>query len=195
MECFDVSIALQALIGVSLIIAGTPLMASHGRVIRGYGAYCFAFGFFVLAVAASGSELGSFNYNSRRYMLAVGSAIAIVAGTFMLYYHLQEKIRGALKDHLGGHPVVKEDIIKSIPMIDHILIYAGFAGMVFAISLNDDNSFNYLRAAMALGAFVVIGYTKNKMLESMVSDQDTQRHQLAHLLSYGLLVLAIAYSC
>jgi len=195
MECFDVSLALHALIGASLIVAGANLMMHIGRVARGYGAYCFAFGYFILALAASGRDVGDFDMKSRRYLLGVGSAIAIVAGTFMMYYHVQERVKKALQGHLEGHPVAREDIIKSIPIIDHLLMYAGFAGLVLTMALREDNSFNIVKAALAVGAFLVIGYTKNKMLEAMVNGQDVQKHQLAHLLSWGLLILAIAYTC
>ena len=47
MQCFDMMNTFHALVGVSLIIAGTHLMTNVGRVIRGYGSYCFAFGFFI----------------------------------------------------------------------------------------------------------------------------------------------------
>ena len=195
MECFDVSLALHALIGASLIVAGANLMMHVGRVTRGYGAYCFAFGYFILGLAAAGRDVGNFDVRSRRYLLGVGSAIAVVAGTFMMYYHVQERVRNALKGHLSGHPTVREDIIKSIPIIDHVLVYAGFAGLVLTMALREDNSFNVVKGALAVGAFAVIAYTKNKMLEALVQGEDVQKHQIAHLLSWGLLVLAVAYSC
>lgn len=195
MECFDVPLALHALIGASLIVAGANLMMHVGRVARGYGAYCFAFGYFILGLAAAGRDVGDFDVNSRRYLLGVGSAIAIVAGTFMMYYHVQDRVRQALKGQMAGYPAVRQDIIKSIPIIDHVLIYAGFAGLVMTVALREDNSFNLVKAALAVGAFLVIGYTKNKMLEALVNGQDVQKHQIAHLLSWGLLILAIAYSC
>ncbi len=195
MECFYVSLALHALIGASLVIAGSHLMMHVGRVARGYGAYCFAFGYFILGLAASGHDVGNFDIRSRRYMLGVASAVAIVAGTFMMYYHVQESVHQAMKGQMAGYPIERRDIIKSIPIIDHILIYAGFAGLVLTISLREDNTFNLVKAALAIGAFLVIGYTKNKMLEAVINGQDIEKHQLAHLLSWGLLVLAIAYSC
>ncbi len=195
MECFDVPLALHALIGASLIVAGANLMMHPGRVSRSYGAYCFAFGYFILGLSAAGRDVGNFDVTSRRYLLGVGSAIAVVAGTFMMYYHVQDRARQALKGQMAGYPVVRQDIIKSIPIIDHILIYAGFAGLVMTIALREDNSFNLVKAGLAVGAFLVIGYTKNKMLEALVNGQDVQKHQIAHLLSWGLLVLAIAYSC
>ena len=191
MECFDIPLALHTLVGVSLIVAGTNLMMHVGRVTRGYGAYCFAFGYFILGVAASGRDLGTFT-QSRRFLLGVGSAIAIVAGTFMLYFHIQALVRQTVTGRL---PTASKDIIKSIPIIDHILIYAGFAGLVLAIALRDDNSFNLVKATLAVGAFLVIGYTKTKMLEALVQGQNVQRQQIAHILSWGLLVLAVAYSC
>nr|QBK87990.1 MAG: hypothetical protein LCMAC202_03510 [Marseillevirus LCMAC202] len=194
MECFDVPLALHSLIGISLIIAGTNLMMHVGRVARGYGAYCFAFGYFILGLAAAGRDVGNIDVKSRRYLLGVGSAIAVVAGTFMMYYHVQDRVRQALKGQMAGN-TVRKDIIKSIPIIDHVLIYAGFAGLVLTIALREDNSFNLVKGALAIGAFLVIGYTKNKMLEAIVNGQDVQKHQIAHILSWGLLVLAIAYSC
>ena len=195
MECFDITLALHAVIGASLIVAGANLMMHVGRVARGYGAYCFAFGYFILGLSAAGRDVGNFDVTSRRYMLGVASAIAIVAGTFMMYYHVQDRARQAIKGHMAGYPTVRKDIIKSIPIIDHILIYAGFAGLVLTISLKEDNSFNLVKCALAVGAFLVIGYTKNKMLEAMVNGKDVEKHQVAHILSWGLLVLAIAYSC
>lgn len=195
MDCFDVSLALHALIGASLIVAGANLMMQVGRVSRGYGAYCFALGYFILGLSAAGSDVGDFDVKSRRYLLGLGSAIAIVAGTFMMYYHVQERIKQALKGHLAGLPVLREDIIKSIPIIYHILIYVGFAGLVVTVGLDENNGFNYVKAGLALGAMLVIGYTKNKMLEAVVNNQNVQRHQIAHILSWGLLVLAISYEC
>nr|QBK87126.1 MAG: hypothetical protein LCMAC201_00280 [Marseillevirus LCMAC201] len=191
MDCIDISLGLHAVIGVSLIVAGTNLMMNVGRVSRAFGAYCFTFGYFILGLAASGSDVGDFNVQSRRYLLGIGSAIAIVAGTFMMYYHVQERVRQALQN---GN-AVRESIIKSIPMIDNVLIYAGFAGLVLTIALREDNSFNLVKASLALGAFLVIGYTKNQMLEAIVNGQNVQKHQIAHILSWGLLVLAISYSC
>ena len=195
MECFDVPLALHALIGASLIVAGANLMTNANRVARGYGAYCFAFGYYILGLAAAGRNISDFDLQSRRYLLGVGSAIAIVAGTFMMYYHVQERVRQALKGRMEGTPMIREDIIKSIPIIDHVLIYAGFAGLVLTVALREDNSFNLVKAALAVGAFMVIGYTKNKMLDAMVNGQDAQKHQIAHILSWGLLVLALSYSC
>ncbi len=194
MECFDIPLALHTLVGVSLIVAGTNLMMHVGRVTRGYGAYCFAFGYFILGVAASGHDLGTFT-QGRRFLLGVGSAIAVVAGTFMMYYHVQDLVRRSVTGRLSGYPAASKDIIKSVPILDHILIYAGFAGLVLAIALRNDNSFNLVKAALAVGAFLVIGYTMTKMIEALVQGQNVQRQQIAHILSWGLLVLAVAYSC
>lgn len=191
MECFDTSLALHALIGASLIVAGANLMMHVGRVARGYGAYCFALGYFVLGLSAAGRDVGSFDIQSRKYILGLSSAVAIVAGTFMMYYHVQERVQQALQ----GYPTLSEDIVKSIPVIDNILIYGGFVGLVLTMSIGDDNSVNYVKGALALGALAVIGYTKNKMLQALLDGQDVEKHQLAHLLSWGLLVLAVAYSC
>ena len=185
------SLALHTLIGASLIIAGSNLMMHFGKVARGYGAYCFAFGYFILGLAVAGQNVGAYDVRSRRYLLGVGSAVAIVAGTFMTYYHIQEKIKAMMQ----SNTVVSESIIKTIPVIDDVLIYAGFAGLVLAMALRDDGSFNIVKASLAVGAFMVIGYTKAKMLEALVNGQDTQKQQVAHLLSWGLLVLAVAYSC
>lgn len=195
MECFDVSIALHALIGVSLIVAGANLMMHVGRVARGYGAYCFAFGYFILGLSAAGRDVGTFDPKSRRFLLGVGSALAVVAGTFMMYYHVQDRVSKVLEGRFSNLPAVKENILKSIPIIDNILIYAGFAGLVLTISIREDNSFNMIKAVLAIGAFLVIGYTQNKLMEAVVNGQDIQRQQIAHLLSWGLLVLAVAYSC
>jgi len=196
MDCFDSSLAMYALIGVSLIIAGAKLMMHVGRVTRGYGAYCFAFGFLIIGLAAGGRRsLLAYDLRSRRYLLGVGSAIAVVAGTFMMYYHVQDRVSKLLKNRLDGVPQVRDDIIKSIPIIDHVLIYAGYAGLVLTIALRDDNSFSVVRALLALGAFMVIGYTKNKLLEATVKGEKIENHQLAYILSHGLLVLAIAYRC
>ena len=191
MDCFDVSIALHTLIGASLIVAGSNLMMHFGKVARGYGAYCFAFGYFILGLAAAGQNVGGYDVRSRRYLLGVGSAVAIVAGTFMMYYHVQEKVKTMMQN---GN-VLTDSIVKSIPMIDNLLIYAGFAGLVLTMALRDDGGFNMVKAALAVGAFMVIGYTKGKMLEALVNGQNVQKQQIAHLLSYGLLVLAVAYSC
>lgn len=195
MDCFDLSLAMHAMIGASLIVAGSYLMLNVGKVARGYGAYCFALGYFILGVSASGRDVADFDFSSRRYILGLGSVTAIVAGTFMMYYHVQDRVSQLLQDRMTGYPTIRDDIVKSIPIIDNILIYGGFAGLVLAISLRDDNSFNLVKAGLAVGAFAVIGYTKNKMIESMVSGKDVQKHQLAHLLSWGLLVLAVAYTC
>ncbi len=195
MECFDVTLSLHALIGASLIVAGANLMMRLDRVSRGYGAYCFAFGYFILGLAAAGRNVGNIDLASRRYMLGLASAIAIVAGTFMMYYHVQERVRAVMKGRMEGAPALREGILKSIPLIDNVLIYAGFAGLVLTVGLREDNSFNMVKGALALGALLVIGYTKNRMLEAVVNGQNVEKHQVAHILSWGLLVLAIAYNC
>ena len=191
MECFDVSLSIHALIGASLIVAGANLMMHVGRVARGYGAYCFALGYFVLGLSAAGRDVGSFDIQSRKYILGLASAVAIVAGTFMMYYHVQERLQQLMQNP----GLIQENIIKSIPIIDHILIYGGFAGLVVTMALGDNNEINYIKGGLGVGALAVIGYTKNRMLQALIDGQNVEKHQLAHLLSWGLLVLAIAYSC
>jgi hypothetical protein len=197
MECFDVPMALHALIGCSLIVAGANLMMQIGTVLRAFGAYCFAFGYFLLGLAASGYNIGDFNLTSRRYLLGVGSALAIVAGTLLMYYHIQVLIRQAIQGQLSSDEigVISKDVITAIPVFDHVLIYAGFAGLVLTVALRDDNSFNMTKAGLALVALLVIGFTKNKMLQAVINGQDVQKTMIAHILSWGLLILAIAYSC
>lgn len=191
MECFDVSLSIHALIGASLVVAGANLMMHVGRVARGYGAYCFALGYFVLGLSAAGRDVGSFDVQSRKYILGLASAVAIVAGTFMMYYHVQERLQQLMQNP----GMIQENIIKSIPIIDHILIYGGFAGLVVTMALGDNNTVNYVKGGLGIGALAVIGYTKNRMLQALIDGQNVEKHQLAHLLSWGLLVLAIAYSC
>lgn len=195
MDCFDVSLAVHSLIGISLIVSGSYLMIHNSRFARGYGAFCFALGYFILGLAASGQNVDTINFASRRYLIGIGSIVAIVAGTFMMYYHVQERVASFLKNRLENHPTIREDIINSIPVIDHVLIYAGFAGLVLTISLENNNTFNAVKAVLAVGALLAISYTKNRMLQAMVSGQDVQQNQLAHLFSWGLLVIAIAYIC
>lgn len=192
MECFDVPLAMHALVGSSLVVAGANLMMHVNGVTRGYGAYCFAFGYFLLGLAAAGRDFGSPDFTDRRYLLGVGSAIAVVAGTFMMYYHLQDRVRKMLSGQL---PQLSMGIVSAIPIVDHILIYAGYAGLVLSVAMRSDGSFNMVKGGLALGAFVVIGYTKNKMVEAVMEGKNVQKHQIAHILSWLLLVLAIAYSC
>ena len=194
MECFDVSLALNSLVGASLVVAGSKLMMHPGRVARGYGAYCFALGFLILGLAAAGQGVGEFDLRSRRYLIGVGSAAAVVAGTFMMYYHVQENVHRALMGHADpAH--LGEAVVKSIPVIDHVLIYGGYAGLVVAAGMSDYGDFNFVKAGLVLAALVVIGYTKGKMLEAVASGQDAEKHQVGHLLSWGLLVLALGYNC
>lgn len=195
MECVDVPLALHALIGATLIVAGSNLMMSVASVARGFGAYCFAFGYFILGMSASGRDVGNFDVKNHRYLLGLGSAVAIVAGTFMMYYHVEDRVRQMLKGQMEGVPQVRENIIKSIPIIDHILIYAGYAGLALTISMDDNKHINPVKAGLAVGAFMVIGYTKTKMINAMADGQNIQKHQIAHILSWGLLIMAIAYSC
>ena len=195
MDCFDVTLALNSLVAVSLIVAGNHLMMHHNHVTRGYGAYCFAFGYFILGVTASGQSLDRVNVRSRRYLLGVGSAIAVVAGSFMTQFHAKEHVKKLLSGHLRDYPEAKQDIMKAIPVIDHVLVYGGYAGLVLALALNDNNRVNYVRGALAVGAFAVIGYTYNRMLDSYIKNKDIREHQIAHILSWGLLVIATAYKC
>jgi hypothetical protein len=195
MDCFDTSLGLHALVGASLVVAGANLMMHVNKVARGYGAYCFAFGYFILGVCASGNHLGDANPGTQRYLLGLGSAVAVVAGTFMMYYHVQEKVKSLLQDSMNNLPAVRDNLIASIPVIDHVLIYGGFIGLVMAVGLNNDGSVNMVRGGMALVALLVIGHTKTKMVDALVTGDSVQRHQLAHILSWGLLVLAIAYKC
>ena len=195
MDCLDRSVSLNALVAISLIIAGSNLMINKGVVVANFGAFCFALGYFILALAASNTSLDRLRLSDRRYVLALGSAVAIVAGTFLMYYHIQTRLRELLAKRLAGYPVVREDIVKSIPVLHHVLIYGGLMGLVLAISLRRNGSLNLVKGGLALAAVVVIGYTKQQMLEALVADKDATRHQVAHLLSYLLLVLAVAYKC
>ena len=197
MECVDVSLALHALVGVSLVVAGANLMTHMGQFARGFGAYCFALGYLMLGSAASGRNFGEVNLQNRRYLIGVGSAAAIIAGTFLMYYHVQDLLTKLLK---GGRleedlPQVTADILKSIPLVYQLLIYAGFAGLVLTIAMREDGTFNMVKGALALGSFLVVGYTRNELLKAMVHGADLEKNQVAHMLSMGLLVLAIAYNC
>ena len=191
MECFDTSLALHALIGASLIIAGANLMARGEKVTRGYGAYCFALGYFIIGIAAAGRDVGRLHLTSRRYILGLGSATMIVASTFMEHYHAQQKIRQLLnKNDEQSMP-----LSNMLPKISQSLMYIGFAGLTITIAVRDDGSTNLVKGSLALGAFLMIGYTRSRLLDSMVSGQAVQKHRIAHMLSWGLLVLAISYSC
>ena len=195
MECFDVSNAMHALVGASLIVAGSMLMTQSDKVGRGFGAYAFAFGYLLLGLAASGQTVGKIDVKSRRYMLGIASVIAIVAGHFMVQYHVQDAVSKAVKDHMAGYPVLQEDIIRSIPVIDNVLIYAGYAGLIATIAMKKDGSFDLVKGALALGAVLVMGYTRDRYVKAMVSGESVDNHKIAHILSYGLLVLAISYKC
>jgi len=191
MECFDISNAMYSLLGVTLIVAGNLLMSQSDKVGRGYGSYCFALGFFILGLAASGQNINNIDFMNHRYLLAIASVIAIIAGHFINQYHMQNKTREAIQKQLSGEQVS----VESIPMIINVLVYAGYAGLVIAIGLNSDNSFNLVKCSLALGAVLVIGYTRNMYIKSIMSGESVDKHQLAHILSYVLLVLAISYSC
>jgi len=191
MDCFDSVRALNAVIGATLIVSGSHLMMHIGNVARAFGAYAFALGYFVLALAA----IGSTNHHSNKFIIGMASALAIVAGTFMMYYHVQDRAKKALENHLKGLPLVKDDIIKSIPLIYHLLVYLGFAGLVLTIGMNNDGTFNWTKGALALAALVVIGYTKTRLLEAAVDGKNLEKHQIAHILSWGLIVIAVGYNC
>jgi membrane associated rhomboid family serine protease len=193
MKCFDSLAALLTFHSAALIVAGAKLMTNPNVVSRGFGAFCFAFGYLLLGVTASGNDLGSINYRSRRYMIGIGAALSVIAGTFLLYYHVQDKINKALPEMLK-HQEFRDNILKSIPVISHVLIYAGFAGIILSMALNDDNSVHYVKALMGLVAFAVIYYTKQKMLNGMLKGS-SNKQQIAHILSWGLLILAISYNC
>jgi hypothetical protein len=193
MKCFDSLAALLTFHSAALIVAGSKLMTNSNVVSRGYGAFCFAFGYLLLGITASGNDLGNINYSSRRYLIGIGSSLSVIAGTFILYYHVQDRINKALPEMLK-HPEFRTEIINSIPVISHILIYAGYTGIILAMALQDDNTLDYIKALMAIGAFVVIYYTKNKMLEAMVNGS-SNKQQIAHILSWGLLIIAISYNC
>ena len=194
MECFDVTLGLHSLIAASLIIAGTKLMMNVNNVARGFGAYCFAFGYYILGMTASGNKIDVFTLMNKRYYIGLISVIAIVAGTFMMYYHVQDQVRKFLEPNVVG-PKAREDIIKSIPIIYHILVYGGFLGLVITIALDSYDNINIIKALLAIGALSVIGYTKYKMLEAVVLGKNVQKSQIAHILSWGLLIIAISYSC
>ena len=114
MECFDLPLALHALIGVSLIVAGAHLMTHINTVSRGYGAYCFAFGYLLLGLSASGHDIGSFDFRNVRYLVALVSIVSIIAGTFMMYYHVEARVKSALNDNYA-------DIVKAFK-IEAVLI-------------------------------------------------------------------------
>lgn len=192
-DCLNVQNSLHALIGASLIVAGSNLMMQPTRLTRGYGAYCFAFGYLILGLSAVDRDVGTFDMTSRRYLLGVGSVVAIVAGTFMMYYHVQDRVRGILQGRLPQAPA--DVIIKSVPVIDNLLIYVGYAGLVASIAIREDMSVNLTKGAMALVALLVIGYTKTNMLRAAVDGVELEKHQILHLLSWGLLILAIGYKC
>jgi hypothetical protein len=170
-------------------------MTHYSSISRGYGAYCFAFGYFILCLAAAGRDVTTYDSASRRYMLGLASAISIVAGTFLMYFHIQSKIAALLANPLADLPQLSDSITKSVPIIDHVLIYAGFIGLIVTIAMREDGTYNLTRGGLALGAFLVIGYTKTKLIDALVQGKDLQKYQAAHLLSWGLLVMAIAYSC
>lgn len=195
MDCINQSLALHSLISISLIIAGSKLMMSVGRVSRGYGAYCFALGYLLLGLAASGSRLENLNIRDHRYLLGMASVVAIVAGTFMMYYHVQEAVSELLKDRLENLPALKENIINSIPIVDSLLLYGGLIGLAVTIGMRRDGSIDMMKLGMAVAALAVVGYTKRRMLEAVISGKDVQRAQLIHIASYLLIVLAIAYKC
>lgn len=193
LDCIDIPNSLHALIGVSLILAGSNLMMQANRIPRGYGSYCFALGYLILGLSAVDRDVGTLDLTSRRYLLGVGSIVAIVAGTFMMYYHVQDRVRDMLKN---GLPQLSTDaIVKSIPVIDNVLVYLGYAGLVVAIAMREDMTFNLVKGAMALVALLVIGYTKTNMLQASINGVELEKHQLSHFLSWGLLILAIGYSC
>ena len=196
MDCVDVSLALSALVGVSLIIAGSRLMINPDQVSSGFGSFSFALGFLIVALAASGNNAANVDLKSRRYLIALGSVVAIVAGTFMTFYHIKNKIRSLLSSEMVIEEFdLREEVINSIPSVDNLLIYVGYIGLVVAIALRDDNSFNLVKGALAAGAILVVSYTKKRMVEATIVGGDVEKTHLAHILSYGLLVLAIAYKC
>jgi len=195
MECFDSLVAIHALIGASLIVAGASLMMHRSNVIRGFGAFCLAFGYFLLGVSASGSTLDNLNLRSHRYIVGLASAVAIVAGTFMMFYHAQDEVRKILEARIHGHTVVVDDIISSIPIIDHVLVYAGFAGLVLAMSMTEFGGISPVKAILGVAAVLVICHTQRRMVEALIQGKGVEKSTLAHILSWGLIAVAIGYSC
>lgn len=195
MDCLDVHLSLHALLGASLVLAGANLMMHSGSVIRGYGAYCFALGYLILGLCAAGHHLGDVELRSRRYLLGVASAVAVVVGTFMTYYHLQERVHALVVKSENGEDVTDADVASDVPMLDHVLVYGGMAGLVLTAALHDNGHVDYVKGGLVAGALAVIGYTKNSMLRAVVSGENVERSQTAHILSWGLLVLALAYRC
>lgn len=191
MDCFDISTGLNSLVGVTLLVAGSNLMMNFNTICRIFGAFSFTLGYYIVGLAASGHKLGDLNLDNPRYLLGIGSVIAIVAGTFMLYYHVQDYI----KKKLSGYHRVKSSLVKSIPIIVHLLMYGGLAGLVATISMKEDGSFNTTKALMASGAVLTIGYTKLNMLNSIGEHDSFQKHQLTHVLSWILFIISIAYTC
>lgn len=190
MNCLDLSISIHALLGVTLILASTQLMLSVGNIVRGFGVFCFSLGYIVFGLSASGNNLTNITFN-RRYIIALASIVCIIAGTLMMYYHVQDRIKRAFESKMNG---LKQDIVKSIPLI---LVNVGYLGLLITISIKDDNTFtfNSIKTGLAVGAFIAIGYTKYKLINGLIDGKDIKNYQIANILSYGLLVLAVGYNC
>lgn len=191
MEDFSVSVAIKGLIGISLIIAGSHLMMFTAKVVRGFGAFCFAFGYLILGLAVSCNDIDGFDSGNRRLMIGLGSAVAIVAGTFLTYYHVHEY----LKSMAGNNGGIVSNVLDIIPLLDSVLLYGGLAGLVFTIAVNNDGEINFIKGGLAVAAVIALGYSGRKMIESSVTGVGVDKYQMAHLASWGLMVVAIGYGC
>jgi hypothetical protein len=195
MECLDISKTIQTTIAISLIVSGNLLMLEGSTVSRNYGSYCFALGFLLLGLEASGHSVESSFSSSRRLMLGLGSAAAVVAGTFLTYYHIQDVLDKYLAGKFKDYDKFKEDVAKSITLLDYVLMYGGYLGLVAAISMKEDGGFHLTKLGLSLGSVAVMCYTNKQMIDAFVSGENVYRNQLLHVLSWGLLVVAIAYKC
>ena len=133
--------------------------------------------------------MGAYDPKNTRFLIGLGSAVAVVIGTFMLYYHVQDYVSKKLKG------TVVEGLLKTIPLIVHLLIYGGLAGLVTSISMREDGSFNMTKLALSGVAVLTIGFTKMSMLNAIGEVQSFQKNQLTHSLSWLLLIGSIAFTC
>lgn len=192
MVCFDKTNALNAVIGVTLIATSGLLMLNSDKIAQTVGAVALALGYLVLALAVVDRDIGSLRDPLRALsgsstMIVIASAVLIVAGNLLSYYHVQDLL--AKYDAR----VVKE-LVKDLPMIYNVLIGLGALGFVYSLAFQN-GKVDYVKGALGLVAVASVHYSNYLVLRLIGTGADqANATRIAHLASYALMVIAVGYS-
>lgn len=191
MNCVDATNALNALIGVTLIAsAGALMMNKHTATL---GSFALALGYLILALAIVDRDISALRdplraMSSPHTLVALGSAVAIVSGKLLMYYHVQDLLSKY------DSRVVKE-LVKDLPMIYNVLIAAGALGLVYSLAMSG-KGVNYVRGALGLAAVAAVYYSNHLMVKNIgEEEQKVLNSRNLHLLSYLLMIVAVGYAC